>query len=214
MARTNSLKNFLTDVADAIRNKTGKSGTILASDFDIEINNINEADIQDPIVVTPIQSQQVFVPDEGYDGLGKVIVEGVTSDIDRNIIPENIKKNVEILGVVGTHEDYIPPVLQSKHLDILYDGSYTIVPDEGYDGISSVSVVSDVKSHLNEQHMPFYLLESDDDGNLWCVNNYSTMEYSPYELDIDGNLIVNQDDEDTAIYWINENMELEVEVNG
>ena len=66
----------------------------------------------------------------------------------------------------------------------------------------------------SNQHMPFYLLESDDEGNLWCVNNYSTMEYSPYELDIDGNLIVNQDDEDTAVYWINENMELEVEVNG
>lgn len=66
----------------------------------------------------------------------------------------------------------------------------------------------------SNQHMPFYLLESDDEGNLWCVNNYSTMEYTPYELDIDGNLIVNQDDEDTAVYWINENMELEVEVNG
>lgn len=40
MARTNNLTNFLTDVADAIRTKTGESGTIQASSFDTAISNI------------------------------------------------------------------------------------------------------------------------------------------------------------------------------
>lgn len=40
MARTNTLGNFLTDVADAIRTKKGSSDTILASDFDTEIENL------------------------------------------------------------------------------------------------------------------------------------------------------------------------------
>ena len=40
MARTNNLSNFLTDVADAIRTKKGTSETILASDFDTEIENL------------------------------------------------------------------------------------------------------------------------------------------------------------------------------
>lgn len=40
MARTDSLGNFLTDVADAIRTKKGTSETILASDFDTEIENL------------------------------------------------------------------------------------------------------------------------------------------------------------------------------
>ena len=40
MARTNTLGNFLTDVADAIRNKKGTTDAILASNFDTEIASI------------------------------------------------------------------------------------------------------------------------------------------------------------------------------
>lgn len=40
MARIDNLNNFLTDVADAIRTKTGSSDTISAEDFDTEIENI------------------------------------------------------------------------------------------------------------------------------------------------------------------------------
>lgn len=40
MARVDTLGNFLTDVADAIRTKKGSSDTILASDFDTEIENL------------------------------------------------------------------------------------------------------------------------------------------------------------------------------
>jgi surface protein len=40
MARTDTLNNFLTDVADAIRTKTGSTASITASDFDTEIENI------------------------------------------------------------------------------------------------------------------------------------------------------------------------------
>ena len=40
MARTNTLGNFLTDVATAIREKKGTTGTILASNFDTEIASI------------------------------------------------------------------------------------------------------------------------------------------------------------------------------
>ena len=40
MARTNNLTDFLSDVADAIRTKKGTEETILASDFDTEIENL------------------------------------------------------------------------------------------------------------------------------------------------------------------------------
>lgn len=40
MARTDTLSNFLTDVADSIRNKKGTTDTILASNFDTEIESI------------------------------------------------------------------------------------------------------------------------------------------------------------------------------
>lgn len=40
MARINNLTNFLTDIAEAIREKKGTSGAINASNFDEEIRNI------------------------------------------------------------------------------------------------------------------------------------------------------------------------------
>lgn len=40
MARIDTLGNFLTDVAESIRTKTGETGTILASEFDTKIKNI------------------------------------------------------------------------------------------------------------------------------------------------------------------------------
>lgn len=54
--------------------------------------------------ITPTKEVQEVKPDEGIFALSKVIVEAVTNEIDENIKPENIKKGVEILGVVGTSE--------------------------------------------------------------------------------------------------------------
>ena len=54
--------------------------------------------------VTPSTSAQNITPDEGVTGFNKVEVSAVTASIDANIAAENIKKDVEILGVVGTYE--------------------------------------------------------------------------------------------------------------
>lgn len=54
--------------------------------------------------VNPSTSQQVVTPDTGKDGLSQVTVGAVTNSIDANIVAENIKKDVEILGVVGSYE--------------------------------------------------------------------------------------------------------------
>lgn len=54
--------------------------------------------------VAPRTTQQIVTADSGKDGLSKVTVEAVTSSIDSNIVAENIKKDVTILGVTGTLE--------------------------------------------------------------------------------------------------------------
>lgn len=54
--------------------------------------------------VAPKTTQQIVTADSGKDGLSKVTVEAVTSSIDSNIVAENIKKDVTILGVTGTLE--------------------------------------------------------------------------------------------------------------
>ena len=52
--------------------------------------------------VTPLTTRQVIKPSEEVVGLSSVEVEPVTKDIDENIIPENIRSGVSILGVEGT----------------------------------------------------------------------------------------------------------------
>lgn len=56
------------------------------------------------ITVTPTTEEQSIQHGEGYDGIGTVNVNAVTSSIDNNITAENIKKDVEILGVTGSYE--------------------------------------------------------------------------------------------------------------
>ena len=51
----------------------------------------------------PLMEAQEITPDNGYTGLSKVTVGAVTSSIDSNIISENIKSGVSILGVEGNY---------------------------------------------------------------------------------------------------------------
>lgn len=53
--------------------------------------------------VTPSTSEQTISPDAQYNGLTSVTINAVTSAIDSNIVADNIKKDVSILGVTGTY---------------------------------------------------------------------------------------------------------------
>lgn len=54
------------------------------------------------VEINPALNQQLILPEDGYDGFSKVTVNKVTASIDSNIIPNNIKEGVSILGVEGT----------------------------------------------------------------------------------------------------------------
>lgn len=54
--------------------------------------------------VTPSKTAQTIEVTTGIDGYGPVNVSAVDATIDSNIVPANIKKDVTILGVTGTHE--------------------------------------------------------------------------------------------------------------
>lgn len=63
--------------------------------------------------VTPSTTKQTINCDSGYVGIRSVTVNPVTSAIDSNIIPANIKKGISILGVegsleAGTSTNYVP----------------------------------------------------------------------------------------------------------
>ena len=73
MARVDNLENFLTDVAGAIREKKGTQDQIPAENFDTEIKSIEtgtKINNQDK----DITKNGTYTADEGYTGLGTVIV--------------------------------------------------------------------------------------------------------------------------------------------
>ena len=73
MANTSNLSSFLTDVADAIREKKGTQDQIPAGNFDTEIKSIEtgtKINNQDK----DITKNGTYTADEGYTGLGTVIV--------------------------------------------------------------------------------------------------------------------------------------------
>ena len=70
MARTNTLGNFLTDVADAIREKKGTTGTILASNFDTEI-----ASIESGVDINEYLSDTITKGNSSLGGWTKTIIK-------------------------------------------------------------------------------------------------------------------------------------------
>lgn len=136
MSKENNLTDFLTDVAGAIRTKKGYPSTqkINPQDFSDEIASIQSgsAPVLQEKTVTPLGSPVTVTPDNGYNGLSKVIVNAIsptkaaetyipttnnqyvaanrwltgtqTIKGDKNLIASNIKKGVTIFNVTGTYE--------------------------------------------------------------------------------------------------------------
>ena len=73
MARTNNLTNFLTDVASAIKQKTGDNTPILASEFDVEILAIPAQGTYQEKELTITQNGNFnLLPDTGYDAISNI----------------------------------------------------------------------------------------------------------------------------------------------
>jgi surface protein len=112
MARIDNINNFLTDVADSIRTKTGKSGKISASSFDTEIASITTSENLDSELAT--YNTELTEQEESLSG----IVEYLENKI----------------------ESGEPLLLQDKSVEIVENGTTNVVADEGYDGLNSVEV--------------------------------------------------------------------------
>ena len=91
-----TLTSLFTDIANSIRSKTGKSNAIVADNFPSEIDTITAGGNLQEKTVTPTGRVLTVFPDEGYDGMSTVTVEG-----DTNLTAQNIAEGITIYGVTG-----------------------------------------------------------------------------------------------------------------
>lgn len=88
-------------------NQNGETNIVPDSDKNAIVGGKITVNVQPTLqskTATPTTQSQTIQPDSGYDGLSQVNINPVTSAIDANIRPENIKKGVTILGITGTME--------------------------------------------------------------------------------------------------------------
>ena len=95
--------------------------------------------IPESIIINPTTEQQIITPTPGKTAITNITVSPVTSEIDVNIQPENIKVNKTILGIMGEYAgDDV--TLQEKEVTPSSIDVSTVFPDEGYNGMSRVIV--------------------------------------------------------------------------
>jgi hypothetical protein len=117
MARTDTLSNFLTDVAGAIKEKKGNQTSIPAANFDTEIRNLpSQGTYQTKVVTITSNKSTVITPDTNYDAIEEITV--VTQ------IPEK--------------------QLQTKSYTFTENSTMNLTPETGYDGFSSVGITVQV----------------------------------------------------------------------
>lgn len=82
------------------------------------------------------KDQSITIPSGYHDGSGTVSLDSTEMS---KIIADNIKDGVEILGVTGTYTGE-GVTAQAKTATPYTDKAQTILPDEGYDYLSQVTV--------------------------------------------------------------------------
>ena len=131
MAKDNNLSDFLLDLANTIRTKTGESGPINPQDFSQKIQDIQTGSAKTELEITTNlmmeRGDQTIAPeDSATQTMSKVIVKK-----PETLISSNIRSGVEIGGVVG---DFTGEGLTEKGKTEplnMSEGNQIINPDAG-----------------------------------------------------------------------------------
>ena len=121
----------------------------------------------DPITqektVIPTTDQQIVTPDENYTGLSKVTVEAIQ---DENLISENIKNGVDILGVTG---NYVGSKYAPRYITFYaYTGTEL---DEEIANLDTSNVTYMNKMFYSSQKLTTLDLTNFDTSNVINMNN-------------------------------------------
>ena len=125
--------------------------SILGVDGALE-EGIKQAEVEPLKNVAPTKEPIIVKPDEGYKALSQVNIEGVSASIDPNILAENIKKGIEILGVTGNLEAQEKIIQNKKEVEPSMV-QQVVTPDIGYDALLQV-IVKAVTASIDPNILP------------------------------------------------------------
>lgn len=155
----NILENYLDNLADAIRLKTGETADIEAMDFASKIKSIpqNTTGIfQEKTSTLTTSGATSITPDSGYDGMTKVTVTPKLQAKTVNLTSTGKTTITADSGNAGLSSVAVTPTLQSKSVTVTSSGTTTITPDDNYAGLSSVAVTASVSSGCTSDYLFSY----------------------------------------------------------
>ena len=117
--------------------------------------------------VTPSTSPQMVLPGPDDYGLRSVAVKPVTFTIDSNIVAENIKKNVTILGVTGTYDGSGGPTYTEDFIGFLDGSAETINIPIGTTSIRNMTFVG--LENLIQVNIPSSVQEIGERAFMSCI---------------------------------------------
>lgn len=133
---------------------SGSDRTINDIEFLIDVASVGSMPKLQEKTVTPTRATQTITPDENYDGLSKVVVDGISDDEYPDISDATITEKDVALGkiaygssgrIVGTMSSVS---LQEKTVTPT-TSSQSVTPDSSYDGLSKVIVNAVPSSFLD-----------------------------------------------------------------
>lgn len=102
-----------------------------------------------PLNIDPSINTQVFTVEDIYQGYSPITVNAVTSSIDSNIKPQNIKKGISILGVEGNIE------FITEELTVNPTRTKQIInpTDDGFSKVTVNPVSYEIDSNITSDHI-------------------------------------------------------------
>lgn len=107
MGTTADKLNRLIDTKEAIKEAINSKGVTVTDEdtfhsYASKVAAIDNIKIVQPLTITPTTQEQIVTAPSDITGYSPITVGAVTADIDPNLLAENIRAGVTILGVTGT----------------------------------------------------------------------------------------------------------------
>lgn len=186
MAKNNNLSDFLKDLADTIRAKTGKTSLINPQDFSDEINALGTVNNQSKAIEITSNGTINVSPDSGYTGLNNVVINTnvTTYDVEFELKDDttfnidnrgNISKIVFRDGITTLADQALMPPTFDKNdstyryseITIKLPSTLTTIGKNAFTGLNiqnSISLPSSVSS-IGDNAFSYCLMDNGEDGS-------------------------------------------------